>query len=378
VTPEGAPDDGTAEELDNKGGDEYDGFMAPMTTRGAQGSSTDAPTTPKRDADGNRSSLAGGVRRSPGGGHPRTRFDPQAVDKFQHKADSSVDKIEKLIASQTDKISKEVSALREDFQAKLDGMREGQRRGGERQKQELSQIVETLQKAVTNLASHTTDLKHATPLKTAADELKQASKTLTREMVAAVQQAKECLDQGDDVGALLAAQRVEQASDKMWKLTKFPKNKYSQFSSDLKQVYASRDNVRSEADFEKIAEELCHNCEADAPSMPHQVCRCPFDHENSNKPEVNDAQKSPMARLRTIKRRQQLKEQAEDLMKGKKLRPISSTSYVRLVETASELDDVTPGVFYVQGLSEAVAQHGVPDDFEVFLTTVDEFESPDR
>ena len=85
-----------------------------------------------------------------------------------------------------------------------------------------------------------------------------------------------------------------------------------------------------------------------------------------------------MARLRTIKRRQQLKEQAEDLMKGKKLRPISSTSYVRLVETASELDDVTPGVFYVQGLSEAVAQHDVPDDFEVFLTTVDEFESPDR
>ena len=110
--------------------------------------------------------------------------------------------------------------------------------------------------------------------------LKEGTGAQNNDLVAAMSLARDYLDAGDMAGALLAVQRVDKARTD-WKLEKFEKNKYVHFTDDLKQIYATRDNVRSEEDFAKIENDLCHNCADDAPSMPHQVCRCPFDHENS-------------------------------------------------------------------------------------------------
>ena len=171
-------------------------------------------------------------------------------------------------------------------------------------------------------------------------------------------------------GALVAAQQAERSID--WKLTRFEKNKYEYFSPDLKQVYAMRDGVKSAEDFAKIENELCHNCPTDAPSMPHMVCLCPFDHENSDKPQASSSPRSAMSKIRTVRRRQQLKEQAADLKAGKRLQPLASTSYVRMVATATALDSAMPGMNYVDAIGEYTHLNGYPSDgkMETFMNMI--------
>ena len=61
-----------------------------------------------------------------------------------------------------------------------------------------------------------------------------------------------------------------------FKLGKFKANTLAEMSEDMRTVYETRDNVRSEADLAKLGDRPCRNCAPDEWSMPHREKHCPL------------------------------------------------------------------------------------------------------
>ena len=94
-------------------------------------------------------------------------------------------------------------------------------------------------------------------------------------------------------------------------MSQFPTNQLNEFSDAMKEVYATRDNVHTQEEFERIANRTCINCAPDAPMMPHQEKVCPLAYKTTT------AARSKVGAMRAERAQQRILENLDRLKTGK-------------------------------------------------------------
>ena len=85
----------------------------------------------------------------------------------------------------------------------------------------------------------------------------------------------------DHISGILAAQgRAYKVDSAGFKLGHLPRNELNGMSSEVRALYAQRDNVRTPADYERVASRACINCPPDQWNMPHREWHCPLLHSS--------------------------------------------------------------------------------------------------
>jgi hypothetical protein len=207
----------------------------------------------------------------------RTRFDPRAIDRFERQADKVSAGARADVVALSDKITRRIDDLERLFDKALTKNAQAIELQDQRIKDRSAHLVQTLEKHLQNIAANTTDLRLAPPLKVTAAELG----SLARTNQAATAAVAEAVGELAAVDAQISAVTRDRTSTLRvdadgFKLSHLPSNRFDAYSQDSKDIHAARDNVRGQADFDKISDGSCVDCPHDARSQPHRRKHCPF------------------------------------------------------------------------------------------------------
>ena len=298
---------GDGDAHDERDDDEPD--MAPVQTRAGPGAA--AATGGGGVAGG--SGIARGNSRRPGERDPvqRTRFDPRAIDRFERQADKVSAGARADVVALSDKMTRRIDDLERLFDKALARNAQAIELQDQRIKDRSAHLVQTLEKHLQNIAANTTDLRLAPPLKVTAAELG----SLARTNQAATAAVAEAVGELAAVDAQISAVTRDRTSTLRvdadgFKLSHLPPNRFDAYSQDSKDIHAARDNVRGQAEFDKISDGPCVDCPHDARSQPHRRKHCPFHWSMGT-----DAVGTVDARL-VERRRQTMKDNKDRLSRG--------------------------------------------------------------
>jgi hypothetical protein len=116
----------------------------------------------------------------------------------------------------------------------------------DKSQREYAQLLRTLQTLVENVATHATDLKHATFLKDTSNKL--ASGARSTELASATSPSVASAGASQIAAAQATNNRRQRQVDADgMKLSHFSKNNFDEYSSAFKQIYASRDATRNQS-----------------------------------------------------------------------------------------------------------------------------------
>lgn len=141
----------------------------------------------------------------------------------------------------------------------------------DRARDQSAQWYRTIELQLQNIANNATDLRKA-------DGIRQASSSIgaaARELVADVEEIVDPRTHSE-VFAAMRERRPMKVDAEGYKLSHVKPNMLAHMCPDMQSIYADRDKVTSESQYEALAERTCVNCPADAINMPHREKHCPF------------------------------------------------------------------------------------------------------
>ena len=182
----------------------------------------------------------------------------RAMDRVGDLRSRQDTKLEEVMAFLT-RLTAENRANRDEVNRALELMQKSKSR-------ENAHLYSTLDKILKNIAGATTDLKHAKPLEEMARECRSKAAEL------------------DAAEATASIQAVQAAASRRssnftpdadgFKMSQVPANRFEDFDPMTKALYAGRDGVRSQEDFDRVSNRACKNCDPDVASMPHREKHC--------------------------------------------------------------------------------------------------------
>jgi len=279
------------------------------------------------------------VKQAASKGTPRTKF---TVGERTDRLETATNRVANDMAKMVDKMSLRVDQLQTHIDDSNKSIRAELARHEKRGQEQSAHQMQTMGKLLDNIASYTPDLRHAEVMKRASSEFHSAAKeTQQHGSVSAKDAAAAVLDVAvarvEQQAATLARsrngppRRQSRVDDNGFKLSHLPWNDFNRYPNDLKAIYASRDNVRSEEEFIKIRTRECQNCPKDAPNMPHAEGVCP--------PAFSLCPDGPEKLGPVLAARQQMR-----ICEKLGLKPTATAgTYAALLETATALDGATRG-----------------------------------
>jgi hypothetical protein len=292
-------------------------------------------------------------RTSTTGGARRTRFDPQALEKFERRAAKASETLQQGAAGLEEKLDKKIGDMKAFFEKNVDALRAEQKLQTSRANGELAHWAQTLEKAVHNIAQHSGGMTHATQLAETASKIGAEAKRYMRESASTMAVAR---------SRPLEA-RGQRLDANGMKLSHLPTNDFDKLSDEVKSIYASRDNVRSKSDFTAIAERKCRNCPDDAWNMPHAEGKCPFIFMNS------EGAAAKIDKVKLARQRKRLLDNVERLKGGK---PADTLAALVAVATAmQETEDIAEVVEACNYVAD-VCSIGDHTSVDTFMAEVDE------
>ena len=191
--------------------------------------------------------------------------------------------------------------------------------------------MRTIERAVQNLAVHSTDLKHAQLLKDTSAEVggqaKLAGQALTN--LAAVSTAPGPQTRfARPSNSAPPGQPPRTSLGPTEKLAHIKRNNVlSKMSPEVRALKASRDKVHTQQEMEKLCDKVCPTCPPDAPNMPHNNLVCPVEFAAQEDSEQN------LGKVRATRQRLRISQNMSRLEQGQPL-----STYAAMVALARALD----------------------------------------